>query len=281
MKIFNDTVPAGILVLSLEDGKVVFSNQFFRDTLGGDGDQVLGASWEDFFVNPDERQELMVKFAVEDEVRNFELRLRRTDGGVVWGLASLSSIPIKDEELLLFAFVDITPLKEAEEEIRNLANHDPLTALPTRRLFSDNLNRALARASRSKTEVALLFVDLDGFKAVNDTLGHDVGDGVLTQSAKRLLECVRETDTVARLGGDEFVIILERQDVSRAQTVGERVVNNLSKPFVFQEGTATIGASVGIAFYPQNGRTENELINAADKAMYEVKKATKGAVGLA
>ncbi len=98
------------------------------------------------FIDPEERQELMVRFSVEDEVRNFELRLRHLDGGVVWGLASLSSIPIKDEELLLFDFVDITPPKKAEEEILNLANHDPLTELPTRRLFSDNLSKALVRA---------------------------------------------------------------------------------------------------------------------------------------
>ena len=176
LKVFNDTVPAGILVLRVDDGRVIYSNRFFQETLGADGEQVFGESWDEFFVDSEERQNLMIKFVEDDEVRNFELRLRHKNGGIVWGLASMASIPIEDEDLLMFAFIDVTQLKEAEAKIQALANYDILTELPSRLLFSDRLGKAMNRAERAETEMALLFIDLDGFKAVNNTLGHEAGD---------------------------------------------------------------------------------------------------------
>lgn len=114
LKAFNDTVPAGILIINLDDGQVVFSNRFFSEVLGGSGEQLLGKNWEDFFVDPEERQEIMVEFAMNDVARDFELRLRGPEGKIIWGLASLSIIPLDDEDMLLFAFTDVTRLKEIE-----------------------------------------------------------------------------------------------------------------------------------------------------------------------
>lgn len=282
LQVFNDTVPAGILVLSVDTGKVVFSNRFFNEIIGVENGNVLGDTWETFFVDPVERQALMVKFVEDGEVRNRELRLKRPDGETVWGLVSMSDIPIKDEDLLLFAFVDITPLKEAEAEIRALANHDALTGLPSRRLLQDRIASAIARAEREKREMALLFVDLDDFKAINDTFGHAAGDKVLCEVALRLRSCVRETDTPARIGGDEFVIVVERMtDRERANRIAERVLERLTEPFIIAEDEVTIGCSIGIAVYPDNGTTSDALLKAADQAMYGVKRTTKGAVGLA
>ena len=282
LRVFNDTVPAGILVLSVDTGKVVFSNRFFNETIGVEGDNILGDSWENFFLDPEERQALMIKFVEDDVVRNFELRLKRPNGDAVWGLVSMSDIPIENEDLLLFAFVDITSLKDAEEEIRALANHDALTGLPSLRLLQDRISAAVSRAKREQTEMAVLFIDLDGFKAVNDSLGHDAGDDVLKEVASRLKTCIRETDTVARMGGDEFVMVIERMtDRTRVQRIGERIVESLGKPITVTSGTATIGASVGVAVYPSNGVTPDDLLKAADSAMYDVKKSTKGAVRFA
>lgn len=281
LQIYNDTVPAGILILRIEDGSVLFSNNAFNEIFGVKGSSVLGSNWETFFVDPDDRRKLLVKFVEEEEVRGMELQLRRFDESIIWGQVSLSEIPIDDEGLLLFAFTDITALKNAEEEIRRLANHDPLTMLPNLRLFGHLSSKVISRSKRNNYESAVMFIDLDHFKEINDTLGHEAGDEVLKEVAKRLLASVRETDSVARIGGDEFVIILENLGSSLAHEIGQRIVDDLSKAFMLTEGNAYIGASIGIALFPQNGDNSETLIKAADRAMYDVKKKTKGAVAFA
>lgn len=281
LQIYNDTVPAGILILRIEDGSVLFSNNAFNEIFGVKGSSVLGSNWETFFVDPDDRRKLLVKFVEEEEVRGMELQLRRFDESIIWGQVSLSEIPIDDEGLLLFAFTDITALKNAEEEIRRLANHDPLTMLPNLRLFGHLSSKVISRSKRNNYESAVMFIDLDHFKEINDTLGHEAGDEVLKEVAKRLLASVRETDSVARIGGDEFVIMLENLGSSLAHEIGQRIVDDLSKAFMLTEGNAYIGASIGIALFPQNGDNSETLIKAADRAMYDVKKKTKGAVAFA
>lgn len=277
----NDTVPAGILVLRIEDGRVLFANRFFKEALGAEGALVLGESWTDYFVDPADRERLMVRFSEAGEVRNFEVCLKGADGRRVWALVSMADIPIEGEDLLLFAFVDITALKEAEAEIRQLANHDPLTGLPSLRLLKERVGQAIARAERDGAPFAVLFVDLDGFKQVNDRLGHDAGDRVLKQVASQMLACLRKTDTVARVGGDEFVVVLERIGEDMARRIGERIVELVGEPRRLEEGIARVGASVGIAFYPRHGRSLDALLKASDAAMYRVKKTTKGAVVVA
>jgi len=281
LRVFNDTVPAGILVVAVEDGRVVFSNRFFNEVLGFQGAAILGSGWRDFFVDADDRERLMLKFVEDGEVRNFALQLRRHDGEHVWGLASLAEIPLKGEDLLLFAFVDITALKRAEEEVRRLANHDALTGLTSLRRFKDVLNEALARAKRDRSEFAVLFIDLDHFKAVNDTQGHDAGDLVLKDVARRLRDCVRETDTIARVGGDEFVVLAERTPLVLAEKIARRIVAAINRPFPLPGGTARIGASIGVALYPSHGADLDGLMKAADRAMYAIKHTTKGAIAIA
>ncbi|MBW7849546.1 MAG: GGDEF domain-containing protein [Rhodospirillales bacterium] len=281
LRVFNDTVPAGILVVRVEDGGVLFVNRFFKEVLGMEGAGVLGDTWRELFVDPSDRERLMLSFVAEGVVRNFELRLRRPDGRHVWGLVSLADIPIEGEDLLLFAFVDISALKEAEEEIRKLANHDALTGLPTLRLFKDLFIEAASRANRNGGQFAILFVDLDGFKGVNDTLGHGAGDHVLQEMARTFLQCVRGTDKVARIGGDEFVVLCEKITRPMALKIARRIVEGAGSPMTVAGREVRIGASVGIALYPANGTSLDALMKAADDAMYRVKHSTKGAVAIA
>ena len=147
--------------------------------------------------------------------------------------------------------------------------------------FKDIVHEAKARADRDQSQFAVLFVDLDHFKAVNDSLGHDAGDLVLKEVARRLHESVRTTDTVARIGGDEFVVLAERITVPLAMTIGERIVFQACQPFSLPSGSASIGASVGIALHPNHGSDLDSLMKAADDAMYTVKRTTKSAVALA
>lgn len=170
-------------------------------------------------------------------------------------------------------FSDITKRKRDEQKIRHQANFDSLTGLPNRSLFSDRFSRAIDRAERDKKRVALLFIDLDRFKHINDTLGHPAGDQLLQETAKRLLACVRKSDTVARLGGDEFTVILP--DVKEIHNIEDSVIkilDQLSQPYKLEGNNAFVSGSIGVTVYPDDGTSIDNLLRNADSAMYRAKE---------
>jgi diguanylate cyclase (GGDEF)-like protein len=167
-------------------------------------------------------------------------------------------------------------LVEANQRLRQLVNHDPLTGLPNRILFYDRLAHAIAQAKRTQKKLAVLFIDLDNFKDINDTLGHTCGDILLTKVASRLGERMRESDTVARLSGDEFAIILgDLSGPGDALNGAERILDVLAQPFDLDTSAASLSASVGISIYPDDAKDPDELVHHADTAMYNVKHTTK------
>jgi diguanylate cyclase (GGDEF)-like protein len=174
-------------------------------------------------------------------------------------------------------YIDITERKRAEERIRLMALHDPLTKLPNRLNCNDQIEQALERANDKSQGFALMFLDLDGFKKVNDTWGHDIGDLLLIHVAACLKACVRETDIVARLAGDEFVILLHGIDTpERIGSIADEIVTSLSTPCTLNGNTVKVGTSIGIALFPEHGRTREELLKAADTAMYAAKSSGRG-----
>lgn len=182
-----------------------------------------------------------------------------------------------DSPGVLLSYRDLTEQTQRETEIYNLANLDPLTGLFNRRLFFAEAERVLALAQRHGHPFALLYLDLDGFKAVNDSSGHEVGDEVLCRVAERLGGCLRKSDLLARLGGDEFLLLLPETDEHESLAAVERFSESLTRPFVVSDNTFTLRGSFGVAHYPVHGRTVDELVRLADKAMYEA-KATGGGV---
>ncbi len=167
---------------------------------------------------------------------------------------------------------DIAEQKESEERIKNLAYFDVLTHLPNRRMFSDRLSVALANAHRHGHQLGVIFLDLDLFKEVNDSLGHSAGDELLKQVAKRLRESLREGDTAARMGGDEFTILLQQIESEAAATaIAKRMIELISEPFDIAGEALNITASIGISLYPCDGLDEDTLLHQADAAMYRVK----------
>ena len=192
---------------------------------------------------------------------------------------SITQSPIKDAGGTVVGvsliFRDISTRKQAEEKIRQLAHFDSLTGLPNRPLFYDRLGQAIGLARRERLELGLMYIDLDDFKAVNDTLGHDAGDELLRQVAGRIRARLRESDTVARVGGDEFIAMLlriaSRDDVAR---IAAKILDALSEPFALGAPgrTATIGASIGIAIFPRDANGVDALVKAADMAMYGAKQ---------
>lgn len=210
-----------------------------------------------------------------------ELVNRRKNGEAFPAAVSMAEVRSREGHLLghITSFRDITESKQSEERIRRLAYFDALTELPNRSLFQDRLDQELARAGRNQTALALLFLDLDGFKAINDSLGHAMGDCLLREVAVRLQQCVREEDTVARMGGDEFTMILSMPDAETAEHISARmatqVMKAMQKPFSLMGQEVFVSTSIGIALYPQDAGGRADLVRHADTAMYHAKAAGK------
>lgn len=192
---------------------------------------------------------------------------------------SISSIYGSNGELVNYVgvFTDISALKRSEEKLEHLANHDPLTGLANRLLLNDRLDRAIRRMQRDSKRLAVLFLDLDRFKIVNDTLGHAVGDELLQQVAARLQACLRSSDTIGRLGGDEFLVIIEDyRDQSEIERLAEKLHKSLVAVFPVNTKELFIGVSIGISLFPEDGSDASTLIRNADSALYRAKEAGRG-----
>jgi diguanylate cyclase (GGDEF)-like protein len=173
----------------------------------------------------------------------------------------------------LFLWQLLTRLKTSNDQIAHLAYHDPLTQLPNRMLFYDRLRQAIAHSQRTRQAFAVLYLDLDGFKAVNDTFGHATGDALLKEAARRISGCVRASDTVARMGGDEFTVILgDIKAPHNIQRVSDCLLRALASPFVLDGRSCQVGTSIGAAVYPEHGTTPEQLVKHADAAMYWAKQ---------
>ena len=199
---------------------------------------------------------------------------RRKDGELIAKWLTISTIYDEagsvHQRVALFS--DITQKKQSDEMLWRQANFDPLTQLPNRRMFREQLEQQIRKTHRSGASLALFFIDLDRFKEINDTLGHHVGDELLVEAAKRIMSCVRESDTVARLGGDEFTVILgELSDRARIDHAAQNIIARLAEPFQLGSEIAYVSASVGITLYPDDADSAHNLIKHADQAMYEAK----------
>lgn len=213
--------------------------------------------------------------------RRKELTAVRRDGTLLPVEVRVSPLSI-DGKTIFSAFLhDITERKQVEAIREHEATHDPLTGLLNRRGMFDLLSQAIARVKRTRTSLALLFIDLDGFKQINDRYGHDAGDAVLREVAARLQASIRQTDTAVRLGGDEFTVILEniKHGIPDANMLAQKILETLQHPIQLDSVTATISASIGISMHhPDDERSADQLVNAADSAMYTAKHAGKNQV---
>ncbi len=268
------------IVVADANGVVVSVNSAYTKITGFREDEVIGRKQHIFAVNgaasvsPEELQRsLDTDGHWQGEVWN-----RRKSGESFLEWKSINKIVDASGrvEHYVSVFSDITDFWRRDEEVRRLAFHDALTELPNRALLTERLTRLLAMAQREKRNLAVLFMDLDGFKQVNDTLGHEVGDRVLIAAANHLQALVRAADTVARVGGDEFVVVLDNpQDTDEVALIATRIINQVNEPLMINGRTVQVGTSIGIAIHPTAGRTVDELVRSADAAMYAAKKAGK------
>jgi diguanylate cyclase (GGDEF)-like protein/PAS domain S-box-containing protein len=265
------------VIITDPQGIIQYVNPKFTQVMGYTPDEAIGQNPRMIKGGnlPDAFYNTMWTKIISGEEWHGIFHNRAKDGSLVWEVASIS--PIRDESGNVTNFVgvkeDITELKHLQEELYYVASHDQLTGLSNRMLFNDRLQQALVRAKRRDSLFALMYLDLDHFKPVNDAYGHKAGDAVLVEVGKRISGCVRESDTVARMGGDEFTVILS--DISgpgAAEHIAAKIIRVLTAPFPVGENECSIGVSIGIAVYPQSGQTADELMVKADTAMYQVKK---------
>jgi diguanylate cyclase (GGDEF)-like protein/PAS domain S-box-containing protein len=262
-----------IIVLSDPAGNVVYANQRAREFLSLGADQHVG---ELTSVESRERlRDVIMPLVRRHGLWNGELTLRSTSGNEVPVIATIQTHRDAGEITLISTIAhDITELKAAQHRLEYEATHDALTGLPNRAMLQEVGEQALGRASRHDTTTALLFLDLDMFKDVNDTLGHDAGDAALVELGRRLRVGIRTGDLVARLGGDEFCVLCEAVE-SRDEMLelGQRLCDVVSIPMVIQGREVQLGTSIGIAFDDGGSRTIGQLIRDADVALYRAKRA--------
>src|ERR1017187_4131382 len=263
---------------STPGGRYIDVNPAMAHMLGYDSPQELVASITDIsqqvYVDPESREELTRLLREQGMVKNFECAVHRKDGSQMWFSANVRAV---SEDGVLVGYEgtneDITARKVAEERIQFLAYYDALTGLPNRTLLQDRLGKALAGARRQKCKIALLFLDLDSFKIINDSLGHSVGDLLLQEVAERLKKWGREQDTVARLGGDEFLITLTQvKDLADVAVAAERLMDAMTAGFVVQGHSLNVSCSIGVSIFPEHGTDCETLIKNADAAMYGAKE---------
>jgi len=268
-------------IADIRDGKIVRANRQLEAMLGHEPDALVGQPASVFYAGrPDDLRfgEFVDPIARGVTVER-DLPVRRRDGSTLWvALACRAIDPSRPEGGVIAVLSDITDRIEREAAMHRLAHEDALTGLPNRRLLEDRLNQALLRTRRSGGSLAVLLIDLDGFKQVNDAHGHGAGDRVLIEVARRLLAGVRASDTVSRLGGDEFVIVLDSpvaQDV--VARIAEQLVDAIAQPIEFKPGvTLAVTASIGVSIAPVDGVEGELLLRHADEAMYGAKSAGRG-----
>ncbi|MFI9653445.1 sensor domain-containing diguanylate cyclase [Guyparkeria sp. GHLCS8-2] len=256
------------------DNQIVFVSDACEALLGYRAEELIGTPITDY-MHPDDLE------ATHDSIgrvmsgqshNDFHNRYIRKDGSIVDILWSARWS--EEDGVRIGVARDVTALRLAEEKLRFLAHHDPLTGLTNRSLFSDRLDLALRAAHRHQSKLALLFLDVNGFKSINDTHGHAVGDRMLCTIARRLESCVRETDTVARVGGDEFIVLLT--DIQSADAVSMKVgeiAAILAEPLGAEfGGLKTASCSIGVACYPADGADADTLLRHADDDMYRLKR---------
>lgn len=266
---------AGVYRTTLE-GKVLDCNESFADIFGyASREEVLSLPAWDFYLTAEDRRTYLARLKERRTLTNYEQCLRRKDGSHVWVLENGNLIEGLDGNPTIIegTLIDITERKRAEEQVKHLAFHDSLTGLPNRLLFNDRLRVAMVHANRYREKLAVLFLDIDRFKVINDSLGHSIGDELLRRVAERVAGCIRQEDTIARLGGDEFTVLLPGiAKEEAAATIANKILEAVRLPFFIEHRELFITTSIGVTLFPADGADPETLVRNADTAMYRAKE---------
>jgi diguanylate cyclase (GGDEF)-like protein/PAS domain S-box-containing protein len=268
-----ESAPLPLLIVRAGDQQMLYANERALQQFALDIDTLRGRSLADFHVDPQSNEELRAVLSRQGSVRDYEVHLKDIAGHEFWLLMSAQPIRFAGDVCLLTALANIDDRKRMQDDMRRKAMHDQLTGLPNRAMFMESLERAVRKGSRRLGRFSVLFLDLDRFKEVNDTLGHAAGDKLLQAVAERITKAVRKSDLVARLSGDEFVVLIEEhKGPEEVMIVAQKVLSFLERPVLLEWREVTISASIGIASFPDDGEDLDTLVKHADDAMYQAKE---------
>jgi diguanylate cyclase (GGDEF)-like protein/PAS domain S-box-containing protein len=272
--LFEHTL-AGIYRTAI-DGRFLECNPALAQVLGyASAAELMRCNAFDLFYDPSERERFLHRLKGAGQIRNAEFRMRRQDGGEVWIQENVIWREGEDHaaDVIEGTLIDVTDRKAAEVQIAYQAYHDHLTGLPNRSLFLDRLSQSIAKAQRTDTGLAVLMLDLDRFKVINDTLGHSAGDRLLCGVAGRLRAMVRQGDTVARLSGDEFALLLQyNARAAEGARVAQKVLDRLAEPFHLDDHRLHLTAAIGISLHPSDGEDAEALLRSAYLALYRARE---------
>ncbi len=273
------TSPDAVNINRLTDGLYLEANPGFERMSGWRHDEVVGKTSAEIHIwrHPEDRQRLVQNLLREGHCDNFEVEFIIKDGTVRLGSMSARLVHIKGESCILSITRDITEQRRAEERIQNLAYFDQLTGLPNRTYLTERFHYALSLSQRSGEPLAVMFLDLDHFKDINDSLGHSVGDRLLVEMAARIKDSLREEDTLSRLGGDEFILVLPGTGADGAAKTASRLIDAVARPCRIGPHELNTTISIGISVYPDDGNDFETLSKNADAAMYRVKRSGRNA----
>ena len=274
-----DASPIGVSISNYYDGKIIYENESLSKIWGGPAEGLLGTDSIDYYHDPNDIRWVIEQLRQHHPVTGHEMVVRRIDGSTRWCEVNMVATWVDEVRVVLTWFKDISEIRKAREELKHMATHDSLTGLANRMRFNAFMTEAVARSRRLNNASSLLYLDLDGFKAVNDTYGHPMGDFLLQELARRLTSTVRETDFIARLGGDEFAVVIEAlSDRTEPQLVGKKIMDALKMPFKRDGIEATVGVSIGISFFAPESMDIEVVSQHADSGMYRAKQGGKGRI---
>jgi len=268
-----ESAPMPLLIMRAAGQSLLYGNERALQQLAVTAESLPGRSLADFHADPEIRSALSEALSRSGSVRDFEVHFRDLTGRESWLLLSAQPIRYASDVALLVALANIDERKRQQEDMRRKAMQDPLTELPNRTMFLEAVERAVRKAKRRDGHLSVLFLDLDHFKEVNDSLGHAAGDRLLIAVGERLAAAVRQSDLVARMGGDEFVVLVEDpRNADEVTIVARKILHLLERPVVVDSNEIAISASVGISTYPEDGEDLETLVKHADEAMYQAKE---------
>ncbi|MBI1424461.1 MAG: diguanylate cyclase [Gammaproteobacteria bacterium] len=269
-----ESSPIATRITDAASNRVVFANSSYITLIDSTPRQVMSIDPSRYYADPNVYADMMARLSKGEHVTNqlIELHFPGEQTRTKWALASYFPVEYQNKPAILGWFYDITDRKLMADQVEHMAYHDTLTGLPNRSLFDDHLKQAIATAERQSSKLALLFLDLDKFKYVNDHHGHHIGDLLLHAVAERISACLRKSDSVARIGGDEFVILLlSVKTEENVLEVAEKIRLALNQPFEIEGLNLHISSSIGVAIYPDHANEQQQLIKRADIAMYYAK----------